>query len=199
MSTETEEKWSGHYILCLCFEWTHGWWRESGRGRRSCRKFWMGWLYAVMLEYWTTESFSVHYIAHDIRFTKLVVTKKNVNVLRWSSSWECYIKLAMWEGITVQYDSNMSQCLPLAFVDGHCVCKANGKLPSLYFIRKSCIKWYERGGMVHILNINQCLPASCEVIAMRGMNARCPLWSPVITVALMTRSEHHSTNSRVSL
>ena len=53
--------------------------------------------------------------------------------------------------------------------------------------------------MVYILNINQCLPASCEVIAMRGMNARCPLWSPVITVASMTRSEHRSTNSRVPL
>ena len=53
--------------------------------------------------------------------------------------------------------------------------------------------------MVHILNINQCLHASCEVIAMRGMNDRCPLWSPVITVASMTHSEHHSTNSRVPL
>ena len=53
--------------------------------------------------------------------------------------------------------------------------------------------------MVYILNINQCLPASCEVIAMRGMNARCPLWSPVITVASMTRSEQRSTNNRVPL
>ena len=53
--------------------------------------------------------------------------------------------------------------------------------------------------MVHILHINQCLPASCEVIAMRGMNARCPLWSPVITMASMTRSEHRSTNSSVPL
>ena len=152
-----------------------------------------------MLEYWTTESFSVHYIAHDIRFTKLVFTKKNVNVLRWSSSWECYVELAMWEGITVQCDSNMSQCLPLAFVDGNCVCKANGKLLFLYFIRKSYIKLSERGCMVHILHINQCLPASCEVIAMRGMNARCPLWSPVIIVASMTRGEHRSTNNRVPL
>ena len=53
--------------------------------------------------------------------------------------------------------------------------------------------------MVYILNINQCLPASCEVIAMRRMNARCPLWSPVITVASMTRSEQRSPNSRVPL
>ena len=93
----------------------------------------------------------------------------------------------------------MSQCLPLAFVDGHCVCKANGKLLSLYFIRKSCIKWSETGGMVHILLINQCLHASCEVIAMRGMNARCPLWSPIITVASMTCGEQRSTNICVPL
>ena len=53
--------------------------------------------------------------------------------------------------------------------------------------------------MVHILHINQCLPVSCEVIAMRGMNARCPLWSPFITVASMTHGEQHSTNSRVPL
>ena len=53
--------------------------------------------------------------------------------------------------------------------------------------------------MVYILNINQCLAASCEVIAIRGMNAQCPLWSPVITVASMIRSEHRSTNSPVLL
>ena len=53
--------------------------------------------------------------------------------------------------------------------------------------------------MVHILHINQCLPTSCEVITMLGMNARCPLWSPVITVASMTRSEQRSTNRRVPL
>ena len=53
--------------------------------------------------------------------------------------------------------------------------------------------------MVHILHINQCLLVSCEVIAMWGMNARCSLWSPVITVASMTRGEQCSTNSRVLL
>ena len=53
--------------------------------------------------------------------------------------------------------------------------------------------------MVYILNINKCLPTSCEVIAMQGMNGRCPLWSLVIIVASMTRSEHRSTNSRVPL
>ena len=53
--------------------------------------------------------------------------------------------------------------------------------------------------MVHIFHINQCLPTSCEEIAMWGINSRCPLWSPVIIVASMTRGEHRSTNNRVPL